>query len=124
MPRVVGLGGVQQARVDRRLVHLLGQALQLLDGGQEQPGGRAAWGVDLAAVGGLEGPGALQGAFEVAVDLRVLDGLVQIAQVPRDSGGAAAALNGLDHGWPPSGMNAPRYVRWGGAADKGPANPL
>ena len=38
VPGVVGLGGVEQAGVDGGPVHLLGQAFQLLEGGQQDRG--------------------------------------------------------------------------------------
>src|SRR5262249_42826685 len=92
--RVVGAGGVDEAGVDDRPVHLLGQRLQFAHGGGEQLGGRAAGGVDLAAVGRLEGGGARGGLVEVAVDLGVIDAGVEVAEVPGDAVGAGGGSGG------------------------------
>src|SRR5262249_16891911 len=97
VPRVVGLGGVDQAGEDRRPVHLLGQSLQLGQGRVQQFGGRTAGNVDLTAVGGLERLGPLARGFEVAADPRVLNAAVEVAQVPRHTVGTAARSNRLDH---------------------------
>ena len=87
--RVVAFGGVAEAGVDQRLVALLRQALQLVQGGGEQIGGGAAGDVDFAAVCRLERFGALERGLQILVDPRVVQAGIQVAEVPRHAIGAA-----------------------------------
>jgi hypothetical protein len=92
---VVGLGGVQQVRVDGGLVHLLGQGFEFVERGLEHRC-RAGVGVlDLAAIVGLELLGACQGTVKIAAEGRIVHALIEVAQVPGDAVGAAGGFGGI-----------------------------
>jgi hypothetical protein len=96
VPWIVGLGGVYQAGVDNRSIHLLVQPLQLADGGEQHVRGRAAELVDLPAISSLERLCPLERGVEVAADVRVVHAGVQVGQVPGDVVGAAGGAGVRD----------------------------
>src|SRR5262245_3043741 len=79
---------MDERRIDRGPVHLLGEIFQLLDCLQQEVGiGRGQRG-DLAAVGLLEGLSAAQGGLQIAIDGGVIERPIEVVELPGDSGGA------------------------------------
>src|SRR6266545_190967 len=95
---VVGLGGVEQAGVDGRLIHLLEETFQFLDGRSQESSVGAAGDVDLAAVGDLEALGPAESRRQILFEPRVIDPTIQVAEIPDDAVGAAGRLGRLVHG--------------------------
>src|SRR5262249_42655329 len=100
VPRLIGLPCVKQARIDNRLVHLLRQAFEFTESGEQYPRLGPAMNVDSASIGRLKCFGPGQCRFEIFGQIWVVWAFVQIAQVPLHTVCTAGLLLGHYHAFP------------------------